>query len=675
MKKLAFGAVLMLLAVTADATTTNIATCIIDASSGLQVPTAHPGLCVTETPLEIVLAQKTEHGLLFYAFLNDSSIQSFKNLYQMLDLSSHTGVGRVIYCPSNLVEAETGMPGPACLSDRQFLIAGQRAFVGDGRATGSIGVTGRGMLSCSSTLSINASVSNRGLAPVDLNSSILLTDAESNGCIVAYSGMTMKPVALDLTALSLKDGMFEDSRLSGVAPENLESFQRAADALDRYADMSEAELRQADGLMNMDDARFQLAVWMTSARPEQIRQLARLIESDGVAYLADDGQIYRQSEFGPAVSVVTIDADTIEGIFDTILAIIRAVGANTNRLLARIPDNPTLRKLANVLPIAELQNLLTIVREQIGGVIALIQEMRAGFENFNANVFRAELSRMISNIETIWLSSQSLICLEVPEFTPRELKTDLIQKLIEIAPDLLLYILDKVLVNIDDWQLDNLVAAVPVEANEFCENEPGGVALKINSASVQKLSTTIRIKACDFRRKFPLEIVEKFVNKIVVALKLVEPAVPDDIAATAGVTAVAGAAAGTKVQNPADLIIKMVTVALERTNALIDQYQGKRAECLANDDQRERDLQSCTYMAGYVANQDEVLVEMRDLVDRRITDVEDAGEGIRKARAKLTVFDRKLENGNFRSSFSCLCESYRELTHPVASKIPFGNCN
>lgn len=426
----------------------------------------------------------------------------------------------------------------------------------------------------------------------------------------------------------------------------------------------------AEALLRLDDTRMVLLRRLLALPADQVDRLVTHLRADGAARLAADGRVASIADTTVVAQALTLD--DVANLLTTLQSGVNSLSTRMNSLLARVPDRPDVRALVSEVDLDDVTGLLSAVRDQAGGVLALLDEERGGFQDFvgGANgtcgagtpcaIFKQDLAGLFTDLEDAWATAERVECLDEPDLQLRTLDTTFFETLlVERAPLVVLFFMKKVLDQFAGWQtvIADGLALVPASLTQLCDSVPPAPAA---------CASSVDRKCCVLR---PTDV-GKTLDRAKVALalaptvfKIVRHWTTDDKDATAAAVVGGGAGAGTNVKNPAHGGASTLETVAEKLGKTIEGAIAARDKCVAADLSREQDLFDCKGLVEYVlpkasGGQYENTVEQ---VERRIGQMEAAGlaaKQVAKARVELA---RGANAAGTSKGYKHLCAAYRVL--------------
>jgi hypothetical protein len=418
-------------------------------------------------------------------------------------------------------------------------------------------------------------------------------------------------------------------------------------------------------VLELDDRQRDLVARLLALAAPERRRLEFLLSLQGIALVTADGRVLdrgaREDRFAwdlpgavtPVLGTVTLD--DVYTLLTTVQAKVTTISGSVSTLLGRIPDGSGFQPFADQIDLTDLQGMLDILHDELGGIVAMAQELRTGFEQFDAADFRSKVHKLLGDVATAWEEVQRLECIELPDRGIRQLRTTLLDNLVDKAPDVALFGLSRVLdVTGEDWPnlVSDVTALIPQELTQpgFC-----GGALEAPPAEV-----------CSVLRK---DDVRRGVKRVTAAaraggfaVKLARSWTTDDKVASVGVDVVAGAEAGTNVKNPANGVLETAAKVLERITKVGEKIQDTVEKCAMQDDAMEAGLRDCkpprgVFLAGRTRP---TFQEVAALVTAWVDEADGVLDAARVARARADVAATAGQEGT-PLGYARLCDAYNEL--------------
>ncbi len=439
-------------------------------------------------------------------------------------------------------------------------------------------------------------------------------------------------------------------------------------------------------LMSLSSAEWQMLQSVLMLDAEQLTLLEQLLQQDGEAFVSADGCAHASAggpeEYAPDGSAIRVAAGGINTVInkvDNALSKINGVRNVVDNIKAAVgPNRPDVKDLLEKIELGRLGQILDVVREQVGGIIAVVQELKAGFDDFAPSgscgapcvAFKNQLGNLFHDLQDVWIVLQALRCIEDPNARLTPLNTDLFETLlIDKAPTVVLYVLYRFLEQFPEW--DTLVRGgiehIPTTLILFCEGEDNNPLDFLHQPLGEPSDPTSCVnspnkKCCALRPaaiETALKVTKVAAQKAPRVFALVESWMSDDKELTAAAVAVGGGGGGTNIKNPPSGMAKTLKIISEKVLPLIDRLLSDRDACLATDQRMEIDLLHCNAMVQYVLTSahDGKFEEVADLVLRRIEQMEAADQA-----DEQTVED--LQSAIAAEDYNELCLAYQALTGP-----------
>jgi len=459
--------------------------------------------------------------------------------------------------------------------------------------------------------------------------------------------------------------------LSYVAPVNDDESvpadpeeQLSAELASRLAALGRLDERQwalMDELLQLDDRQWSLLMQLLELPADQLADLPS--QSSEAQDLTDPGggQSARRPSIRSMLNTITSRVDTITSRADVI----------TDRL----PDRSDIRALLDDINLPRLREMLTTLRDEIGGVMETVEELRSGYTTFagaggscgagsECAVFKDQLRTVFSDLRETWLAVQQLGCLQNPLLSPEPMQTAFFETLLtDKAPLVVLYSLKRVLDQLDGWQsfIGDAVSEIPQSLRGFCGTTTAQQAVQIPCTSSPNVVCCAMRDITEPQLRIP-----RLVTKISKNLfSRIEEWTADDKVICANVVAVAGGGGGTNVKNPVNGIAKMIKNVSESLMDTLDQLIDRRQNCLDEDPDQERDLADCKLIADYMLAKGEhgKFEELVEIYSFRVDDMECCVDSatILEARNAAGTAVTQHEAGQRAAAFQTLCQAYRKL--------------
>lgn len=361
---------------------------------------------------------------------------------------------------------------------------------------------------------------------------------------------------------------------------NLEALQQS---LDQLARMDTAQWELLEILITLDDDGWRMLKQVLSMPQADLDRLVQTIEAKGGMAGSVVNRSDPQSPTTPTVpgtgngGPVTPDAAlSLTYIYNQIVARVDSARSGISGVRGRIdtllPDNADVRGFFSNIPLSSVTKLLDTVKEGFGDVIDNLDTLREGYDSFNDAQMKQDLMGFLDDLETLARLPQELNCFDDSGATVRDLNTDLIRKLINVLPKVVLLAMDKMLGTFaSDWRtaLKDVIDRVPMDLREgICEpaqqllgEQEGSILVRDRSATraaLAEASSTV----CRVLRKTEilgkLRIVRLTLKRIGAGFDSVAEFLKDDQTLNLTIVALGGGGAGTNVKLPAKPLFKTI---------------------------------------------------------------------------------------------------------------------
>jgi hypothetical protein len=596
------------------------AACSPDQETGLPLPASTRGACVSSLDDATVFVQRSDEGLLI-AWPAEGAISS------------------VVFCPSALLDFTTGAPGPGCLAATHPLRPGAGAFAGTGTVRVAPNDAASTFARCPAAARVAASVTSPAGGAFELTGSIVALDepGSTETCTSAYD------------RIELSFGGSHAPAIDPVVPRGPEQRER----MKRLMELDRDQWRVVDLLLAVTPQDWQLL--------EGVVQTGRGVVLDPGTGAPGDG---------PGTPAGLVD------VVNSILDRVNAVRTSLTSVSGRIPDRADVRATLAQIDLAKLRDMLRDVGDTLQGLVDIARDLREGFDTFDVAAFRARLGVVLTDLERASGITQRLLCADNPDITIREISMAPVRRLLDFAPPVVLYGLSRLLETLDsewDQRLGSALENIPAEVLGLC----GPRALAPDLEAVVCLA--LRPKEVGTR----IKVAKVASAAFLMFVRYAKNNTKEDIDATVGATAVAGATAGTSVKNPADTALDIWVDRLERLKDGIKDLIDRRKDCLDGDHDVESDLRDCAKDGCSCSVPLTVLLDgavqpsykyVSDVLGNRILLAENAGlANVSEAHAKfLEAIDGDHEGTA--AGYGLLCEAYKLLLPstgtPGGGRIP-----
>jgi hypothetical protein len=431
-------------------------------------------------------------------------------------------------------------------------------------------------------------------------------------------------------------------------------------------------LARLDRVMSLDDQQWRAVEAMLALTPRDWELFEAVVESERTA-LGEPG--FRSGLPPPPPQV-----EGVADIVNTILSRVNTIRTNLDALAARTPDRADVRSLLSRIDLTQLRGMLDEVRDTVQGLLDVARELREGFETFDVAAFRLRIGAVLTDLESAATLYQRMQCLHDPDATIRHVSLTPLRRLTDRAPALVLYALSRILDTIDaswDQRIADVIDIVPAEASSLCND--GGTRAVARFDLTNVACTALRPKAVGAG----LGTAKALVAGLLIRFRYVKNHTKEEITATGGATAVAGATAGTTVKNPAHEAAEKMVERLENIKDALGEAKDFRDDCLERDSDVEEDLNDCAKEGCACTVPLSVLLQgavvptytyVADLVAVRIDQVESVGL-VNVNQARL-LHEDAIAPGNDETAagYGMLCEAYELLQSrsraPVVAPAP-----
>lgn len=352
------------------------------------------------------------------------------------------------------------------------------------------------------------------------------------------------------------------------------------------------------------------------------------------------------------------------------------------------PDRPDVKDLLDKIELGRLEDLLDIVKDEAGGIVKVVQELKDGLDEFapegdceagTCAQFKIDFNKLFDDLEDAWVVLQLLQCLKDPYAPITQLNTELFRTLLtEKAPTSVLYVLYKFLEEVDsDWHtlVRQGLEQIPTTMIQFCDAVNPDVYLHVyplGGPYLFECDDPADQKCCALKAdgvETALKVASVAAHKVPRVFEVVDSWVSDDKNICAAGVAVGGAGAGTNIKNPVSGVVKTLKIISDRLPPIIDRLLAERDECMerdrrnrADEQRMEVDLLQCNAMVEYVLTkaqspQHGKFEVVADLVDRRIDHMVDAGKATEMDTSVLALRAAIMEE-----DYNALCLAYKQLT-------------
>jgi len=401
-----------------------------------------------------------------------------------------------------------------------------------------------------------------------------------DGQIVPPSTLLVSSRELRATFVLVSDGRGQ--------PVLLDSVQREAPDTD-----SREGLRRIGGIPPEEWPLIQHLVGLDEASWNAVRWLASLPPAGGSA--SPDSVVLAPGEGTDGTVVLP------QGIFEVLNDLlgrvngVRTVVNNVQGVLGSA--RPDIRGLVSGVNLSHLQQLMDNVRDVLQGALEIARELRVGFETFDVAAFRTDLHGLLGDLGTSWVNAQKLGCFDQPDLPIREWNFPLSNRLIDVAPPILLFTMSRMLEQVaPDWRtsIHDLNAEVPPSLLEGVCTEPGAAVHQALSSSA------LCARLVPSGVEPGLKVVKAVAKLVSTRFEILSEWAQDDDVVGVGAVVVGGATIVKKVKYPAKPAYKQLSIMLDRLSSFAENLLDKRKDCLdeledqqALEDEIEAMLRDC----------------------------------------------------------------------------------
>jgi len=644
--------------------------CTPHPETGLPLPDGRGTFCVKRDDLKSPIVLAADGGLVFLltdATDGDGCLPNADGscLYHRYDAPV-----RILFCPDE--------PGPAprrhdtaCLADVVSAAPGASAFVGHGRMTASALLRDAQVADCPASLYVEGELSSPDGDAFRLTGGIVLARTRP-GC-----GPVHDDVRLSLARPAPERA--PSSRRSPAAESELQ-------ALERLSALDPEQAALVDYLARLDEARWTLLRQLLHADAAGVQALVGAAASGVV-----------EGSTAPRDDILNTD------VVDQISDLIDDLSSNLSSLSSRVPSFPALRETFRQVELADLVRMLDFVREQIGALFDVVERLRQGYDTWVGNAcdasspcqaFRDSLHELIADLREGARLAQLVACSEAPGLTIRPLETGLVEQLlIEDSPPVVLYGLARVLDAVapadarsgeTGWRqlIRQSLDALPIDfvhdLEAVCNNQPATLR-NSEARQIGRSTESTGLLMCAVLRPPEVDAALKTGQGIGtfahIATNVINHFTADTKEATVGAVVGGGAAAGTSVKNPLNVITRLLKQIADKfgkpDESIFKQLMEMRDQCIEADNDVEEDLRDCKPRLAtmlelgpaFIAPRP-TLAEVKGVVQRGIRRANECkffgGCADLDTDAAQTALD-EADNHTPREAYPYLCEAYCEL--------------
>lgn len=655
--------------------------CVETSAAGLAIPTASAGLCASADYDSTRVVQRLDHGLVFAMLTGDQQGGAKFDSRGMPLFKSSDPTAFVVYCPAALVDAASGRPTAACMADFEAMTPGPEAFVGLASVTASLSRDGQGQIGCPGSLQVAGELTDPYGSRYAINTATVLTGSGEGPCHTAFDAMDLRPIFAD----GVDSSGWSDSQRG--PRESYGRLERAVEVLDRMTALEEDDWHALDGLAELDDQQLAVLRWFLTADEQRLATMDELLAADGVALVDQSGNV-REAAVGaaqPPGSLIVTDtlASDIKAKVNSIFNRVVGIANRVNIVPVRNDVVALIDQLRGSVDLSQLKDRIQDAGEELKDLADEIRERRQGLPDFvgqdcgagsECASFREDLGQMFDNLEAIGYAVQQLVCTQIPSVETPAIKFRVIRRVLvdnPRAPKVILFLMSRILQQIEDWQLNGLVETMPIDVFEAMCEEARETELLFPAETTQAIRTSARNSVCGVLRPEIVAVALKrtaaragFMDWMIQQMKAL---FPEDQTVGVNVVAVGGGGFSVTKKGTPAAISEILIANLGTLKGLVDKVASRREACLAEEERWERDLYVCRPKIEYLTNDKEVLRDLMGYVKRQAKAINSTGIRKEKDRAALATAAReraeiKFKSDNFRGAYDCICNSYQQLT-------------
>ena len=317
-----------------------------------------------------------------------------------------------------------------------------------------------------------------------------------------------------------------------------------------------------------------------------------------------------------AMASVKSVANSIETKVNTVLTESSSALSKSNQLLERVPGSPELAAIAQQISAVEVQVILELLDQGLSpeDIVQIVDLQLQGYlewlDGGGAAAMKSDLLGVIAEARSIYLKGQSMRCLQNPEVPILESDTQLLETLIDGAPDFLLYGLEVSLNEQEpEWResFAGINALLPGDiANGLCANLPtldiDSPVLRINNPQGENFE----MAACVALMSVPTDNLARL-NQAVQRLKklyglamIIKESTREKVHVGANAFAAAGGGATAGAKNPNKFLMEILGVSLNAALEAAKAALKQRGACEKVDKRMEADLLACNMRVEYL---------------------------------------------------------------------------
>ena len=587
-----------------------------------------------------------------------------------------SATARVLYCPSGVLDPVTKEAGPDCVADLASLRPGPRAFAGEGRLDGTVGLDPSDVVTCPTSLEVSASVRSPGGDPFDLNGSFLLSSGRE-GCREVRGGV----------------------RIAYGATPGEGGIARTESAVEReLGRLSEIDAERwlvIDRLARLDDGQWETLRWLLALEPERLEQLDAYYVSGAAdptplaGMVLPNGTIFAPGDPVGEEFVATGLPDIVNAIRDIVVNIRARTADLQSKITFKIPQPPVgMVELASAIPLDRMVQMIQDVRRMIEGVMDTIAELREGYDDWvgegcppasGCGQFKARMTGVFDDVGEAWCKAQHLACLDNPDLVqPRPLKGfgegELFRKLlVDKPPPALLYALHRFLDLNGGWDtaFREINDRLPSEVTQLCSTcmpgcactgpEEGTLSVSAEKAIEPRDLVVCRVTAESDASAF--RILKAYANSVKFVFDVASNFTNESVVIGANVTVVGGGGATLPIDNPGNSFLQVSSLISEAIANLADSAIDRKGDCLDLDNDIEGELRGCEAPRSIFRDSLGAarLDYVRDRVDRWIKQADEGVVDRCRAECFLHRFDAEADTLPRNESYGLLCDAYGEL--------------
>lgn len=404
-----------------------------------------------------------------------------------------------------------------------------------------------------------------------------------------------------------------------------------------------------------------------------------------MAVLGATGSLDRMTAAGdvaPGEIIVTNGlASDIKDRVNAIYSRVVGIASRVNIVPVKTNVVALIDKLTNAIPLDQTGERITDVGEELQDFADEIRARRQGLPEFVGNDcdamsdcgrFRQDLGRMFDNLERVGYAIQQMVCSEIPNIQTRTIEFPVVRNILvenDRAPKIVLFLMSRILEQVNGWQLEGLVGTLPMEALEVMCIEARGTNASFSTVGAQVVRTSGKNAVCTALRPKPiggaLKRTAARVGVLDWSVKQLDALFPEDKTVGVAVIAVGGGGFSVTRKGVPATLSEILIANFGTMKSLLEKVEARREACLGDEERWEKDLYTCRPKIEYLTNDTNVLRDLFGLVQRQANAI---GKNEKSRANQSRTARRKAEawfaEDDFRKAYGCVCSAYQKLVVP-----------